>query len=71
MNTVNVGKMNRLGFGDFELTHCATLRTIYTLDEESEWVLDSGASENLLSGTFGLMQVTMRISGRCSMRASS
>lgn len=51
-HTPNVGKMDKLEFGNFDTTHRANLRLLYGYGKEfiDEWIVDGGASENILSG---------------------
>jgi hypothetical protein len=44
IHTVNVGKMNKVGLGDFETSHRANYRAIYSFAEQSFWIIDSGSS---------------------------
>lgn len=52
LHTPNVGKMYKSEFGNFAISHRANFRSIFDFGGESWWVIDSGVSENLLSGIF-------------------
>lgn len=49
MHTVNVGKMNKVEFANFETSHRANYRAILSFAGESYWIIDSGSSEKLFS----------------------
>jgi len=44
LHTVNVGKMGKLEFGNFDTSHRATNRAVYSFEGPSYWIIDSGAS---------------------------
>lgn len=44
MHTVNVGKMNKVEMGNFETSHRANYRAIYSFEGENLWIIDSGSS---------------------------
>ncbi len=44
MHTVNVGKMNKVEMGNFETSHRANYRAIYSFEGKSLWIIDSGSS---------------------------
>ena len=43
LHTVNVGKMGKVEFGNFAVTHRATNRAIFSFEGPSYWIVDSGA----------------------------
>ena len=44
MNTVNVAVMNKFHEKDYRTNHRANLRLIMSYYEDSEWIIDGGAS---------------------------
>ena len=50
LHTVNVGKMGKVEFGNYEVSHRATSRAIYSFGDTSYWIIDSGADERVYSG---------------------
>lgn len=71
MHTLNVGKMNQVGLGNFETSHRANYRAIYSFREDSYWIIDSGSSEKFFSSTIFPTQRTTTTSGCSSSRTSS
>ena len=64
-HTPNVGKMDKLEFGNFDTTHHANLRILYGYGKDfvDEWIVDGGASENILSGKLLIIQDIIPING--------
>ena len=52
MHTVNVGKMNKVSFGNYEVSHRAQHRTIFSYSGPNYWLLDTGVSECFYSSIF-------------------
>ena len=71
MHTVNVGKMNKVEFGNFETSHRANYRAVYSFVGDSYWIIDSGISEKFFSSNFTPMQDTTMTSGNSSDATSS
>ena len=44
MNTINVAVMNKFHEKDYRTNHRANLRLIMSYYEDSEWIIDGGAS---------------------------
>jgi hypothetical protein len=44
MHTVNVGKMLKISFGDYAVSHRAASRAIFSYEGPNYWIVDSGAS---------------------------
>jgi hypothetical protein len=44
MHTVNVGKMLKITFGNYDVSHRAANRAIFSYEGPNFWIVDSGAS---------------------------
>ncbi len=42
LHTVNVGKMSKVQFGNYDVSHRATSRGIFSYSGPNYWVIDSG-----------------------------
>lgn len=71
MHTVNVGKMNKVEFANFETSHRANYRVVHSFAGDSYWIIDSGSSENLFSGISSFMQPITTTSGSSSAGTNS
>lgn len=71
MHTVNVGKMNKVEFGNFETSHRANYRAVYSFAEDSYWIIDSGISEKFFSSKPYPIQNTTTTSGTSSEETNS
>jgi hypothetical protein len=71
MHTVNVGKMNKVEFGNFETSHRANYRVVHSFAGDSYWIIDSGSSEKLFSGISYPIQPITTTSGSSSAETSS
>ena len=51
INTVNVGRMEKVEFGNFETNHRANFRAVYDMSSRDSdwWIIDSGSSESIFS----------------------
>jgi acyl-homoserine lactone acylase PvdQ len=56
-HTPNVGKMEKLEFGNFDTTHRANIRLLFGFGEGfvDEWIVDGGASESVFSSKQSIM----------------
>ena len=52
IHTPNIGKCNKMEFGNYVTSHRAIYRVVHDLGGESWWAIDGGASENPLSGNY-------------------
>ena len=66
LHTANVGKSNKMELGNFFTSHRANYRHVFDLGGQSEWIIDGGASENVLSCTVISTQRSTTTSGRSS-----
>lgn len=71
MHTVNVGKMDKASFGNYEVNHRAGLRAIFSYEGPNYWVTESGQSQLFYSSTLLSIQNTTMINGNYSSKTNS